>query len=1098
VRLSPRSLLALSLLLAAPVGAVPERGDVGALKGRYWTAFANPTRFERISVSHGLSHNTVYSILQDRQGFLWFGTEDGLNRYDGYNFKVLRYVHSDPRTLTSSWVTCLLEDGDGSLWIGTTNGLSKLDRRNETILRYRATPSVSSSLSLDDIACLAQDGEGNLWIGTAGGGLNMIAARELAVAFPSFNYFGPSESDPRALGGLSIRALLVDSRGTLWVGCEDGGLFRLVHEPGTTRYEFVPLARDPARSSLAPPEDVLALAEDQHGQLWIGGSSGLYRFQPATGRLHRFGSEQRERGSLSHDYVRCLYVDRTGTLWVGTDGGGLDKLLPESARTDVPRFERFVCDRFASESLSNNAIESLYEDRSGVLWVGTYLGGLNKLVLRGVRPGHREERPFGLYQANPNDKSSLSGNLINAIAEDSRGQLWIGTDGDGLNRVIPPASFVDPLRFIHHTTGSGEGLPDDVITCMLADARGRLWLGTFTAGLVEVLLDPRAPRGPPRFRAYRHKPGDPTSLSSNFVISLLDDRQGRLWVGTIDGGLCLFDPQRGVLERFVYADGGQSISDNSVYVLAIDAHETLWIGTGDGLNRYNPRTREFRSYGVGASPAGLSSAIVRALYLDPGGVLWIGTAGGGLNQMTVPSWDGPPPAFTHHTTATGLPSDVVLGILPGEAGELWLSTNNGLGRLRLTDGSCRRFDQRDGLQSNLFLRNAHCRSRSGELLFGGINGFNVFHPADVVDNRNVPPIAIVELQLFNQPVRVGSDSKGRRILEKAIDQTEAIELSHRDLVFSLEFAALHYVAPDKNEYAYMLEGLDNGWNRVGKRRFVTYTTLPPGDYVFRVKGSNSDGLWNEVGTALRIHIEPPFWRTRWFWAAAIGLAGVVLASGHLWRIHRHKKRAKLLEQLVGERTSELARANKELARLARRDALTGIPNVRQSEETFKLAWAMAMRQQSPVAVILLDVDKFKEYNDHYGHSAGDDCLRQVAVALENSVRRGGDLAARYGGEEFVAILSGTDSEGALATAERIRAAVEGLQIPHEYSPVADHLTVSLGCASTIPTAKANPHDLLRAADRALYESKRKGRNCSTLASPSTAGEPGSTWNRPGP
>jgi len=1027
---------------------------------RQWTLHPGPARFEHLDTSHGLSQGSVFAIQQDRRGFLWFGTEDGLNRWDGYRFKVFRQEPENPHSLGGSTINTLFQDSQGELWIGTEGGgLNRLDIAGERFVRYPDFPSASA-------ACLAEDTAGNLWIGCAGQGLVLLPQASRPPAKPSFRAF-PGHP-PSGLGDHSVTAILQDRAGTLWMALEEGGLHRI--EAGEyDSYQF------PRHQAQGPrPEGVLSLVEDEHGTLWMGSPEGLYSLSPDRSRFERFVPRPGDRESLGFPYVHRLFKDKEGLLWLGLDGGGLDRMRRRSDAGTPPRFDHFTWDPRRPESLSASAVESIYEDHFGVLWVGTYNAGLNRLILNPGHPDHREIPPVLQFRHGEEDPRSLSGDTVSSILQDRRGTLWVGTDGQGLNRSLPPVPG-RPLEFQRFRKSRIPGeLGDDVITLCFEDSKGRLWLGTYTGGLVRVEA-PESPR--PRFRHFRHDPARRDSLPSDFVVSMLEDRKGRLWVGTVDGGLSRLDPERGTFTNLLSVEAGGPLINPSIFALAEDAFGTLWMGSVAGLMRLDPESGSIRTYQAGPEPDRLSHNYIRTLAVDRRGQLWIGTQEGGLNRMEIPPWQGPDPKFSTIGPESGLPGRMIIGLQLDAQDQLWVSTPNRI--CRFDPERKQAYLLRDEGQE--FQRNAYHCNASGELFFGSRKGLTLFHPGDLRQDPLAPSVLLLDFQLFNRSLEVGEAVNGRVPIPVSLAQTTSIQLTHRDSVFSLEFAGLHTVAPEAIRYAYKLDGLDPDWVQAGSRRFATYTTLAPGNYVFRVKASNPDGVWSPRETTLQIRILPPLWRRLWFQAMALlGLAG-----GSWYLLHRrlviHKENENHLKRLVEERTTQLEAANAELTRLATRDAMTGLYNYRHFESSLQRIWSQAMRDRGTLSLILIDIDYFKRYNDSLGHIAGNACLRWVALAVESAVHRDSDLVARYGGEEFVVIATGTDLPGVAQFAERIRLAVQALALPHPDSPAEPIVTISLGCASATPSPGQSWQDLITQADEALYRAKAKGRNkvCAT-------------------
>ncbi len=604
-----------------------------------------------------------------------------------------------------------------------------------------------------------------------------------------------------------------------------------------------------------------SIYEDSQGVVWVGTyGGGLCRFDRDSGSFACFPHVEGDPTSLSSDLVRAIREDHTGTMWVGTDWGGLNR-FDRSTGT----FETFRRDLTDPESLRSDRVFSLFEDTSHVLWVGTYGGGLSKLEVG--REGFRHERH------DPENANSLSHDIVWSILEDEEGILWIGTDGGGLNRLDRRSG---DYRHFLHDPHDPDSLAHNTVRAVFKDRDGDLWLGTNGGGLDR--LDPRTGR----IRHHRHDPHDPGSIADDNLRSIIQDRRGALWVGTFGGGLDRLDPATGRITHHRHdPENPDSLSNDFIRTVLEDQDGTLWIGThGGGMDHFDPSTGRFTHYRTDPDdPTSLNNGYVFSILRDSRGTLWIGTYGGGISRL-----DQPTGKFHHVTAADGLASDSVYGMVEDDGGLLWISTNNGLSRYDPSNGRFKNYDVRDGLQSNEFNGGAFFKSSSGELFFGGINGFNSFFPDLIRGNRRIPPIVLTTLRLFNRTIGVGDDENGRRILETSLPYATSIELSHLDDVVSFEFAALHFVAPERNLYSYRLEGLSDEWIRVtADRRMATFTDLAPGDYVLRVIGSNSDGVWNKEGVSLAIHVLPPFWATWWFRLAMLTLLVGLVAAAHRGR-----------------------------------------------------------------------------------------------------------------------------------------------------------------------------------------------------------------------
>ncbi len=868
-----------------------------------WTTFGFAPSFEHVTVAQGLSQATVFVTLQDRRGFLWFGTEDGLNRYDGTRFTVFRHEKERPDSLGANWISSLLEDRHGHLWIGTMGGgLARMHATTGRIQRFLPAQGLPSA----NINCLTEDRAGNLWVGTFDRGLAFLDVRELDRPEPSFH---PLSADSGLPGG-QVQSLLVDGEGVVWVGLKEGGLSRLRNPSQPFRFEA--FRHDSVRPETSAPLDVTSLAPETGRRLWVGSARGLYLLDIESGGWKRFVHRPNEDASLCHNHVWRLYRDRANALWVGTDGGGLDRMLPRATPEEPPRFQHFRHDPRNPYSLSNNPVDSIFEDRSGVLWVGTYTGGLNKLVMS-RQPGLDRARPPILhYRNNPADPTSLQGNQVMSFVEDRWGSLWVGHNSAGLSRVRPPEHPSEPLRFEHIAAQPGRAgaLQENYVLTMHRGHRGSIWLGTVSQGLVRMDISERSPADLPRFTHFTHRPGDPSSLSSNFVFSILEDRTHRLWVGTVGGGLNLMDPVTGHCRHF-RPGGPGTLSDENVYSIVEDRHGMLWIAGMNGLSRMNPATGAFKVYRPQDLPGFQAYANINQLCLDRDGHLWMATNGGGLNRCTVPPWTGGGPEFEHFDTRHGLPGDLILGVQQDDLGRLWLSTHKGLCLFDPKAGRALPMPFQPDLRGVEYLRCASYRSTTGQLFFGSNQGFVVFRPEGIAPNPIVPPVVFTDFQLSNQPVPVGP-VEGRTLLDRPLADGPDITLTTRDRVISFQFAALHFVAPERNAYAYKLEGLDTDWNSIGNRTHLTFTTLPPGDYTLRVKGSNSDGIWNHAGASLRIRVRPQWWQSWWFRIGGLAL----IAVGLVLQVRRRERRLRIqnqaLEARVAQRTEELAERNQVL------------------------------------------------------------------------------------------------------------------------------------------------------------------------------------------
>lgn len=848
--------------------------SVAILAGVAVVASAGQERidFGHLSLEQGLSQSIIEQIVQDRTGFMWFATEDGLNRFDGYRFALHKNVPGNPKSLSYNELKALHEDREGHLWIGIfSSGLNRFDPTTEEVIRYQHEHDRPDSLAAETVRCVLEDRSGRLWVGTEGGGLDLLV-RETGT-------FVHHRADPAVPGTIShndVRSIYEDRDGVLWIGTNGGGLNRFDPDRGV----FTVYRHSPDDPNSLGHDIVFAILEDRTGTLWVGTyGGGLDSLDRDTGLFTHHWNEPDDASSLSNDLIKSLCEDHMGTLWVGTDGGGLNRFNREDHT-----FTSFRNDPIDPYSLSSDRVYAVYEDRSHVLWVGTYGGGLNHFDV--------SRKEFRRYRNDPSDDNSLSHNIVWSFHQDPDNVLWIGTDSGGLNRF--DRSTGRWQRFLHRPDDPSS-LSHNTVRVVFGDREGRLWIGTNGGGL--NLFN----RSTGRFTRYLHDPDDPASLSHDELRSISQDGSGAIWVGTFGEGLNRLDPETGEFTHFRHdPDDPASLSHDFIRFAFEDSRGALWVGTqGGGLNRLDQGSSEFVHYRHDPNdPNSIGTDHVFAVHEDESGTMWFGTFGGGLNRL-----DRRSGRFKQYREAEGLVADSVYAMLEDHLGTLWISTTKGLSRFDPVTELFRNFDARDGLQSNEFNGGSAYRSTSGEMFFGGINGFNAFYPDEININSVVPNVAITELQLFNQSIGVGEEVDGRTLLDRSITFTRQLDLSYRDDVITLEFAALHYSSSERNLYAYRMRGFSDDWVTVSAdRRFATFTGLRPGRYLFSVRGANSDGFWNHEGTSLAVIVKPPFWATWWFRLAGLAmLAGIALAV-----VQSRLRGVRMKTQLVAAHEAQMA------------------------------------------------------------------------------------------------------------------------------------------------------------------------------------------------
>jgi ligand-binding sensor domain-containing protein/signal transduction histidine kinase len=805
-------------------------------------------RFERVSVEQGLSNFTVTSIVQDRQGFLWLSTADGLNKYDGYDFKVYKHDPADSTSLPWQDLSCLLVDRAGTLWLGagpSNRGLYRYAPEIDGFLPFSSKAPLADSLARQVMGLIYEDRRGDFWLSTSAGLFRYQHATDALQDFP------PNPQDSTALNGKGINAIAEDRAGALWIGSAGGGLFRW--EAETARFKHYRIASRSGND--AAPRKIL---EDRRGMMWVATTEGLYRFNRATGA---FELAPAPRGKV-FEHIVTLFEDSHGRLWVGTFGAGLWRY---DAAAD--RFDQSLHDPSDPNSLSANRIEFIFEDRSGILWFATYRNGLNRY--------NRKQEAFARYPF---------ADAIYAVLEDRRGEVWLGTSASGLLRFARDGNL---LRHYRPRAGDSHSLSNDNVMALRSDpvAPDDLWIGTGTGvNRYDARRD--------RFVRYAFDENDANIRDeANHAKTIFLDAAGEILIGTKGRGVFRFNRAASRLQA-----ESPRLADQSAWSIAQEPGGALWIGNfGGGLFRFERDTESLTRFHRNApAPSRLSSDNLYALYIDSSGSIWMGTTSG-LNRL-----DPKTGRVYFWQARDGLPDNFVKGILPDAHGNLWLSTDNGLSRFNLATQKFKNYAVKEGLLNNTFLSGAYFKTDDGRMLFGCEGGAIAFHPDSLRDNTQPPQVAFTAFKIFDKAVSVPNAAE------------PSLRLSYQQNFFSFEFVALDFNNPIKHQYAYRLEGFDRDWIQAGGRRYASYTNVDPGKYVFRVKGSNSDGAWNEEGASMRIVIAPPFWRTWWFRALAVLVIGATVFGLYRYRVNRLLERTRLAAHLQSARETERTHLAREI------------------------------------------------------------------------------------------------------------------------------------------------------------------------------------------
>jgi len=914
--------------------------------------------FGHLGINQGLSQSNVTSILRDSRGFMWFGTRDGLNKYDGYKFKVYKNISEDPKSLSLNYITSIIEDAKGSLWVATWGGgLNRWDREKDQFIHYRHDKKNTASLSNDVVNNLMMDKDGHIWIGTDGGGMDI-----LDPTTGLFTHYTHDSKDPRSLSDDDVTHIFEDSRRQVWVSTFHGGLNLFNRNSGT----FTRFLHDEKDSGSLSCNTVWKVLEDSRHRTWIGTrGGGVDLFDPVKGRFRHFRNDPRNRNSLPHNAVLSLCTDEDNNLWIGTENGGLSILDPESGL-----FYNYLHDDIDIASLSNNSIYSIYEDPQGTIWVGTYSGGIDFF--------NREASKFTHYKHNSSSQS-LSNNNVLALFEDASHHLWVGTDGGGLDLLDPKTG-----NFSHfpHNASNRNSPGGNYVLSVHEDSKRNLWVGTWGDGL--TVINPERTL----FTHYKNTAADTAGISGNNIYSITEDKNKDIWLGTYGNGLNRYDRagKRFLRYKHEIADPN-SLSSDRVHTLMGDSKGYLWIGTFDGgLDLFDKRTNVFTHYVHDNTANSLSNNSVNCIYEDRHGDLWIGTADG-LNCL-----DRKTGRFTAWFAKDGLPDAMIFGILEDSKGNIWVSTNRGLSSFDPITRIFRNFSVADGLQSNEFKAHSCFKDSSGVLYFGGVNGFNEFIPDKIIEVPFEPPLMITGFQIFNKEVAISDGDTIVSPLQKDITETKEITLSYKNSVISFEFASLNYTVPEKKQYAYMLEGFDKKWNNIGMRRTATYTNLDPGKYIFKVRGRNNEGGWSPNLKSIQLIITPPFWQTWWFKMLAI-ISMVGSACGfYRIRMNTVKAQKKELERLVQERTGQLTvsigeeRKARQEAEQANNDAVTARREAEQANKAKSIFLAtMSHEIRTPMngvlgmASLLIDTSLTTEQAEYA------DTIRSCGESLMNVI-----------------------------------------------------------------------------------------------------------------
>ncbi len=898
--------------------------------------------FERLKDKEGLSQEYIFCIHQDRHGFIWFGTWDGLNRYDGYQFDLIKPDPQNPHSLSTNCVTAIEEDSSGALWIGTNGGgllkiytewylniyttdeehTGRINKYKDAFIQFRTNPEEPHSLSNNNITALCYDNRGFLWIGTYGGGINILNLKDTTNNKKFIQY-----NNSTKLSDNNISKILKDSDGNIWIGTNNKGIIKIPASDiknGIDKISFTYYKHSKTSDKSLSSNNISSLYEDPYGNIWIGTNrNGLNlltkenkkKMHPAF--IH-FTADPKNTTSLSNNSIKSIQTDQYNNLWIGTDNGLNKGKLPKKLSGKI-EFNHFKHDPLLPTTISNNHIESLYKGHSGILWIGTYKG-INKL--------DPSKKQFAHYQNIPENQNNLINNTVNAITEDHKDVLWIGTESGILTQVNQYNQkkhfFLTNGKAISFKGSSNQDKQEAIlpsflqnpillsgtfVNAIIEDTEHNLWVGS--TGLYKFDKNRK------KAAFYHPEYGNLQSLSDWKIWTIYQDKAGEIWIGTSNG----MDNYNKATNSFIHyrhnTNNAYSLSSNIIWCIFEDAQGYLWIGTESGLNKFNnynthkqkkpdPTDAIFKHYNHDQeNPNSISSDRIWVIHQGPDKTMWIGTEGGGLNKA-IKKHD----TISHFITYNkndGLPSNIICGIVEDNNQNLWISTSNGIAQFDIKNEKIKDYGINDGLQATKFRKGAYYKKDDKNILFGDLAGYTSFFPDSIRDNPVPPKVVITEFNIFNKSIPIG-EYNGKTILTKPISVTDHIDLSYKDNIFSFEFVALHYSSPVENKYAYKMEGFEKQWNHTNyRRRFASYTDLPPGKYTFKVKAANSDGIWNEKGASLVISIKPPLWRTWWAYILYVIVLGLVIYAIFQYTIGKERLKSQLrLERVESAKKEELA------------------------------------------------------------------------------------------------------------------------------------------------------------------------------------------------
>ncbi len=827
-------------------------------------------KFQSLNNEDGLSNNTVFAIIQDNDGFMWFGTAEGLNKFDGYNFTVFKPDLFDTTTISDSWITSLHQDSHEYIWVGTFGGgVNKYDKSTNQFLQFKHVPGQKSTICDNVVYSIAETPQGNIWIGTDKG---------ISIINQDDHVIGHLKNDVKNNHSLSYNAInqiYVDLDKNIWV-CTEKGLN--LYKPNEKQFER--FMKSNATHSISS-NNVWHIVQDPENKkiYWVATFNGINQLNYETKQFKHYKDQTNKDQSNAQNRVQTILADKYN-VWAGTRDNGL-KLLNKKTGKQLS----FIHKPHDSKTISTNRIESLYKDKSGLIWIGGHGGGVNKLL----------KSQFIHLKHDLNNPKTINDNLVWSLIEDGN-TLWVGTD-NGLAKVNLKTSIAE--RFFANP-GSNNSLSSNKIYSLHQSSKNILWIGTSDGGLNKY----NTATG--QIKVYKHNPKNANSLPSNYVKDIAQDSSGMLWLATRGGGISKFNPDSETFTNFQHdPNDPTSLPSNRTNAIYVDFNGFIWVGnSGGGASRLNPQTGKFTNYLFDIdNKKGINDRFVLSICQSRKGYMWFGTYNGGMNKFDPGTGE-----FKHYSEKEGLTNNIVYGIIEDNQGILWISTNNGISRFDVDSESFVNYDVTDGLQGLEYNTGAAHKGKSGRIYFGGTNGLNHFMPSAIKRDSYSAPVVFTELKINNKTIVPEKHS----LLSKPICKTNRIDLDYKQRNIQISYSALDYVSSRQNYYSYKLKSYDAEWSPASRINFVKYTNLPPGEYTFMVRSISREKVASTEFTSLQINISPPFWKMIWFRLLVVFLIiGTIALTGFI-RINRIKKQKQYLEKVVENRTKEIKETNKKL------------------------------------------------------------------------------------------------------------------------------------------------------------------------------------------